>query len=119
MLGPDRDAERQALADPATHTLWRQDIIRFADLDILGHVNNVAYMVFFETGRVAFLEQLGMPPRDREHGPGVGPPPITSPSSTIRVRSTSVRPYAASAVARSTWATASSMKASARRSLRR
>lgn len=69
MLGPEPEAERQALADPATHTLWRQDIIRFADLDILGHVNNVAYMVFFETGRVAFLEQFGMPPRDREQGP--------------------------------------------------
>ncbi|MEX0607234.1 MAG: acyl-CoA thioesterase [Halofilum sp. (in: g-proteobacteria)] len=69
MLGPDPEAERQALADSATHTLWRQDIIRFADLDILGHVNNVAYMVFFETGRVAFLEQLGRPPADREHGP--------------------------------------------------
>ena len=61
--------EREALMDPATHALWRQDIIRFGDLDVLGHVNNVAYMVFFETGRVAFLEQLGIPPRDREHGP--------------------------------------------------
>ena len=69
MFGDDPEAERRALADPATHTIWRQDIIRFADLDILGHVNNVAYMVFFETGRVAFLEQLGRPPRDREHGP--------------------------------------------------
>lgn len=69
MLGDDPQAERRALADPATHTIWRQDIIRFADLDILGHVNNVAYMVFFETGRVAFLEQLSEPPHDREHGP--------------------------------------------------
>lgn len=69
MYIPDPEAERRALADPATHTLWREDIIRFGDLDVLGHVNNVAYMVFFETGRVAFLEQLGRPPRDREHGP--------------------------------------------------
>ena len=61
--------EREALMSPDTHALWRQDIIRFGDLDVLGHVNNVAYMVFFETGRVAFLEQLGAPPRDREHGP--------------------------------------------------
>jgi acyl-CoA thioester hydrolase len=61
--------ERQALMNPDTHALWRQDIIRFGDLDVLGHVNNVAYMVYFETGRVAFLEQLGVPPRDREHGP--------------------------------------------------
>ena len=69
MYIPDPEAERRALAEPATHTLWREDIIRFGDLDVLGHVNNVAYMVFFETGRVAFLERLGRPPRDREHGP--------------------------------------------------
>ncbi len=62
--------ERDALMQPDSFSLWRQDIIRFADLDILGHVNNVAYMVYFETGRVAFLEQLGgLPPRDREHQP--------------------------------------------------
>ena len=65
----DPEAERRALADPATHTLWRRDIIRFADLDPLGHVNNVAYMVYFETGRIAFLEELGTPARDRDQGP--------------------------------------------------
>ena len=66
---PDPASERRILADPSTHTLWRRDIIRFGDLDMLGHVNNVAYMVYFETGRVAFLEQLGMPLRDRADGP--------------------------------------------------
>ena len=69
MYTPDPEQERRALTDRATYTLWREDIIRFGDLDVLGHVNNVAYMVYFETGRVAFLEQLGRPPRDREHGP--------------------------------------------------
>jgi len=69
MYVSEPEVERKALMDPAAYTLWRQDIIRFADLDVLGHVNNVAYMVYFETGRVAFLEQLGRPPRDREHGP--------------------------------------------------
>jgi len=65
----DHAAELRALADPAMHTLWRHDIIRFADLDPLGHVNNVAYMVYFETGRIAFLEQLGAMSRHREEGP--------------------------------------------------
>lgn len=65
----DPATERRALSDPATHTLWRHDIIRFADLDPLGHVNNVAYMVYFETGRIAFLEQLGAMSRRREEGP--------------------------------------------------
>jgi acyl-CoA thioester hydrolase len=68
MYGADPAAEREALADARTYTLWRQDTIRFADLDVLGHVNNVAYMVYFETGRVAFLEQLGRPPRNRTEG---------------------------------------------------
>ncbi len=35
---------------------WSEDVIRFADLDRLGHVNNVAFAVYAETGRVDFLE---------------------------------------------------------------
>lgn len=65
----DPAQERRELAAAATYTLWRKDIIRFADLDPLGHVNNVAYMVYFETGRIAFLEQLGPMSGDREAGP--------------------------------------------------
>jgi len=68
-IAEDPTHEREVLADPATYTLWRQDIIRFADLDPLGHVNNVAYMVYFETGRIACLEQLGTMSADREAGP--------------------------------------------------
>lgn len=40
---------------------WRRDVIRFADLDTLGHVNNVAYATFLETGRVGFFVDLGVP----------------------------------------------------------
>jgi acyl-CoA thioester hydrolase len=35
------------------------DVIRFADLDPQGHVNNVVFATFFETGRVMFLRQPG------------------------------------------------------------
>lgn len=53
--------------EPATSDLlirdsyphWRTDIIRFADLDPIGHVNNVAYVAFFESGRVMFFSDLG------------------------------------------------------------
>ena len=38
---------------------WRTDVIRFADLDPIGHVNNVAYIAFFESGRVMFFRDLG------------------------------------------------------------
>src|SRR4051812_46990194 len=33
--------------------------MRFADTDALGHVNNVAYAAYAETGRVDFLNRLG------------------------------------------------------------
>jgi acyl-CoA thioester hydrolase len=33
--------------------------MRFADTDALGHVNNVAYAAYAETGRVDFLHRLG------------------------------------------------------------
>jgi len=69
MYAPDPAAERDILRQSETYSLWRQDIIRFADLDVLGHVNNVAYMVYFETGRVAFLESLSRPPRSRDEEP--------------------------------------------------
>jgi len=34
--------------------------LRFADVDVLGHVNNVAIFQLFETGRVAFLAERGL-----------------------------------------------------------
>ena len=37
------------------------DLIRYADLDRQGHVNNAIYSTYFETGRVAVIW-------DREHG---------------------------------------------------
>ena len=37
------------------------DLIRYADLDRQGHVNNAVYSTYFETGRVAIIW-------DREHG---------------------------------------------------
>jgi acyl-CoA thioester hydrolase len=33
--------------------------MRFSDTDALGHVNNVAYASYAETGRVDFLKRLG------------------------------------------------------------
>lgn len=33
---------------------WATDSLRLSDTDLLGHVNNTAYSVFCETGRVSF-----------------------------------------------------------------
>ena len=41
--------------DPRIYRHWCRDIIRFADLDAAGHVNNTAFATFFETGRVNFF----------------------------------------------------------------
>lgn len=38
---------------------------RFQDLDIMGHVNNVAMAGMFETGRIHFHRSLGWHPKDK------------------------------------------------------
>ena len=43
------------LADPGTFRLWTRDVLRFADTDRLGHVNNAAFATFCESGRVGFI----------------------------------------------------------------
>ncbi len=32
--------------------------VRFGDLDLLGHVNNAAYLVFLESARIAYWMQV-------------------------------------------------------------
>ena len=40
--------------------MHRTDVqMRFSDTDALGHVNNVAFVAYAETGRVDFLKRLG------------------------------------------------------------
>ena len=48
-------AERldQSLADPALYRSFHPVLLRFRDLDLLGHVNNVALAGWLEDGRVA------------------------------------------------------------------
>ncbi len=41
------------------------DVIRFADKDTVGHVNNAAFSSFFETGRLELLYKGGI----KEHAP--------------------------------------------------
>lgn len=48
------DQQRQAgIADPWPYA--RADRVRFGEIDALGHVNNAAYLKFFETLRVTYL----------------------------------------------------------------
>jgi acyl-CoA thioester hydrolase len=41
----------------ASYKFWVTEHIRFADLDLLGHVNNVAFTVYAESCRAAFMHQ--------------------------------------------------------------
>ncbi len=45
------------LTDRALYHHWAQDHVRFQDLDRVGHVNNIAFLVYAETGRIAWAEQ--------------------------------------------------------------
>lgn len=38
---------------------------RYADLDVMGHINNVAIASMFETGRISFHHQLHAHPREQ------------------------------------------------------
>ena len=55
----DSSALRSA-QDPAAYSFWVDEHVRFADLDVLGHVNNKAFFTFAESGRVVFLKATGM-----------------------------------------------------------
>lgn len=43
------------LKDAGFHLHWTKDIVRYADTDRQGHVNNAVFATFFESGRVAIL----------------------------------------------------------------
>jgi len=44
--------------DPGWYRHWATDTVRFSDQDAVGHVNNVAFAAYVETGRVAFGHEL-------------------------------------------------------------
>ncbi|MGD8430784.1 MAG: thioesterase family protein [Ectothiorhodospiraceae bacterium] len=48
----------ETLTDPADYRIWTREKIRWQDVDQYGHVNNVAFSVYAESGRVEFLERI-------------------------------------------------------------
>jgi acyl-CoA thioester hydrolase len=46
------------LTDPACYEHWMDEQVRFCDTDLVGHVNNVAFAAYVESGRVAYAWQL-------------------------------------------------------------
>jgi acyl-CoA thioester hydrolase len=46
------------LTDPNVYLHWIDEHVRFSDTDAVGHVNNVAFAAFVESGRVAYAFEL-------------------------------------------------------------
>jgi acyl-CoA thioester hydrolase len=46
--------------DPAIYKFWAAEHVRFADLDMLGHVNNKAYSTYYESGRIEYMRARDM-----------------------------------------------------------
>jgi acyl-CoA thioester hydrolase len=44
-----------------SYTIWARDIIRYADTDRQGHVNNAVFATFLESGRVSLLYDPARP----------------------------------------------------------
>ncbi|MCK0150965.1 thioesterase family protein [Marivita sp. S6314] len=59
-LTPLSDAEQRAAGLPEIWPLALADRVRFSELDPLNHVNNVAYLIWFETARVSYFKQINL-----------------------------------------------------------
>lgn len=59
-LTPLSAAQQRAFGLPQPATLALADRVRFSEIDPLNHVNNVAYLVWFESLRVAYFQHIGL-----------------------------------------------------------
>lgn len=44
-----------------TYRVWGQEHVRYSDTDANGHVNNVSYAAYLETGRTTLAQACGLP----------------------------------------------------------
>ena len=51
--------------DAAAYRYWLEDTIRFNDLDPVGHVTSISFLVLFETARILFVAGGGAGVRRR------------------------------------------------------
>jgi acyl-CoA thioester hydrolase len=56
VTGPD--LTEPDLTDPGRYDHWIAEHVRFSDTDAVGHVNNVAFTAYVESGRVAYAFDL-------------------------------------------------------------
>ena len=63
---PIEQEEILDLTSVDTYQHWVRDNFRFADLDTLGHINNIAFSTFYESGRVRFFADHNSPVDSKE-----------------------------------------------------
>jgi acyl-CoA thioester hydrolase len=51
-----------------TYQIWGTETVRFSDTDAIGHVNNVSFAAYLETGRTTFARACGLPIGLRPNG---------------------------------------------------
>lgn len=54
------DAPLTIPTTPDAYKFWVDEHVRFADLDLIGHVNNKSYATYGESCRAAFLRHSGL-----------------------------------------------------------
>ncbi len=54
-------AAKPDLRDPTLYPHWSRETLRYCDTDAQGHINNIAFSVFCETGRTQILLEPGRP----------------------------------------------------------
>lgn len=57
---PHADAAHFPPRDTTAYSHWCEDRVRYADLDAVGHANNNAIGVYFESARVELLRNIGV-----------------------------------------------------------
>ena len=45
---------------PDSYAFWVDETVRYADLDVMGHVNNKAFGTYYESARVAYMMKNGL-----------------------------------------------------------
>jgi acyl-CoA thioester hydrolase len=56
--------------DLAQFPIVIDDVVRWGDLDALGHVNNTVFFRYFESARVAYLDRVQFWPKSSQEGTG-------------------------------------------------
>ncbi|WP_419757761.1 acyl-CoA thioesterase [Acidisoma sp.] len=55
------DTPQPDVTGRATYRIWGVETVRFSDTDAVGHVNNVSFAAYLETGRTTFGRACGLP----------------------------------------------------------